>query len=113
MIEGTAGLAVAFLLLVLVIQVTGAATARNAAEAAVGASARRVARPGADAEAEEVRLAADLAASLPGARALQVAVHLSPEQAVATARFRWLPPGPDWRPITIAVRATAPVVVPP
>jgi len=90
-----AGLAVAFLLLALIVQVVGAA------------------RPGADAAAEEARLAADLAAALPGARALEVEVGLQGEEAVAAARFRWLPPGPDWVPITIAVQAAFPRVVPP
>jgi hypothetical protein len=108
-----AGLAVAFLLLTLIVQVVGAATARHAAEAAVSAGARRAARPGADAGAEEARLAADLAAALPGASALQVEVSLQSEEAVAAARFRWLPPGPDWVPITIAVQAAFPRVVPP
>jgi hypothetical protein len=112
-VEGTAGLLVAFLLLTLIVQVAGAATARHAAEAAVGAGARRAARPGAQADAEEARLAADLAASFPGARSLRVTVRVGPERAVATARFRWLPPGPDWIPLTIAVEAAAPRVVPP
>jgi hypothetical protein len=108
-----AGLAVAFLLLALIVQVVGAATARHAAEAAVSAGARRAARPGADPGAEESRLAADLAAVLPGARDLQVEVEVGGAEAVATARFRWLPPGPDWVPITVAVQAAFPRVVPP
>jgi len=112
-IEGMAGLAVAFLLLALIVQVVGAATARHAAEAAVSAGARRAARDGADPGAEQARLAADLAAALPGARELQVEVRLEGEEARAAARFRWLPPGPDWVPITIALQAAFPRVVPP
>ena len=108
-----AGLAVAFLLLALIVQVVGAATARHAAEAAVSAGARRAARPGAQSSTEEARLAADLAAAVPGARDLQVQVRLEDEEAVAAARFRWLPPGPDWVPLTIAVQAAFPRVVPP
>lgn len=108
-----AGLTVAFLLLALIVQVAGAATARHAAEAAVNAGARRAARAGADPGAEESRLAADLTAVLPGVRDLQVEVGLAGEEAVATARFRWLPPGPDWVPINIAVQAAFPRVVPP
>jgi len=104
---------VAFLLLALIVQVVGAATARHAAEAAVSAGARRAARAGADAGAEEARLAADLVAALPGAHDLQVEVALQGEKAMAAARFRWLPPGPDWVPITIAVQAAFPRVVPP
>ena len=108
-----AGLAVAFLLLALIVQVVGAATARHTAEAAVSAGARRAARDGADPGAEQARLAADLAAALPGARDLQVEIRLAGEEALAAARFRWLPPGPDWVPIIIAVQAAFPRVVPP
>lgn len=108
-----AGLAVAFLLLALIVQVVGAATARHTAEASASASARRAARPGADVASEQARLAADLAGALPGARDLQVQVSLAGEEARAEARFRWLPPGPDWVPITIAVQAAFPRVVPP
>lgn len=113
MIEGTAGLVVAFLLLTLIVQVAGAAVARHAAEAAVSAAARRAARPGALVEAEEERLIADLATALPGATGVKVNIEMLPKRALATARFRWLPPGPDWLPLTIAVQGSAPRVVPP
>ena len=72
MIEGTAGLVVAFILLTLIVQVAGAAVARHAAEAAVSAAARRAARPGALVAVEEERLAADLATALPGATGVNV-----------------------------------------
>ncbi|MBM3694849.1 MAG: hypothetical protein FJW79_02790 [Actinobacteria bacterium] len=103
----------AFVLLTLIVQVAGAAVARHTAEAAVSAGARRAARPGAVAAQEEHRLAADLAAALPGATGVRVSVDLRPRLALATASFRWRPPGPDWRPFTIAVRAAVPRVVPP
>lgn len=106
-------MAIAFLLLGLMVQVVGAATARHAAEAAVAAAARRAARPGADLGAEEARLAQDLATSLPGAREVTVDLALSGEVTQARARFRWLPPGPDWVPLIIAVQASFPRVVPP
>ena len=111
MIEGTAGLVIAFLLLTLIVQVSGAAVARNAAEAVVGAAARRASRPGALVEAEEARLAADLQTALPGATGVRVFIDLRPKRALATARFRWLPPGPDWLPLTIVVQAAAPRMV--
>jgi Flp pilus assembly protein TadG len=112
-IEGTAGLVVAFLLLTLLVQVAGAALARHAAEAAVNAAARRAARPGALASAEEEHLTADLATALPGAVAVRVGIDIEPRWVVASARFRWRPPGPDWLPLTIAVQASAPRMVPP
>ena len=67
-VEGLAALGVAFLLLALVVQVTFAATARNAAEAAVAASARRVARVDADVGRERAELARVITATVPGAR---------------------------------------------
>jgi len=104
---------VAFILLTLIVQVAGAAVARHAAEAAVSAAARRAARPSVWPAAEEERLAADLATALPGATAVNVSIDLRPKRALATATFRWLPPGPDWLPLTIVVRASAPRMVPP
>ncbi len=111
MIEGTAGLVVAFILLTLIVQVAGAAVARNAAEAAVGAAARRAARPGALVAVEEQRLAADLSVAIPGATGVDVGIEMRPKRALATARFRWRPPGPDWLPLTIVVRGSAPRAV--
>ncbi len=79
----------------------------------MSAAARRAARPGALVEAEEERLIADLATALPGATGVKVSIEMRPKRALATARFRWLPPGPDWLPLTIAVQGSAPRVVPP
>ena len=113
MIEGTAGMVIAFLLLILIVQVAGAAMARHTAEAAVNAAARRASRPGALAAAEQDRLEADLATALPGAAGVEARLTLGDRRAEATARFRWRPPGPDWLPLTIAVRGSAPRMVPP
>ena len=104
---------VAFILLTLIVQVAGAALARHAAEAAVSAAARRAARPGALASVEEERLAADLATALPGATGVTVSIEMRPKRALASARFRWLPPGPDWLPLTMVVQGSAPRMVPP
>ena len=113
LLEGVAALAVAFLLLALIVQVAFVVVARNAAEAAVAASARRAARPGTDLGQEQASLAAVLAATVPGAHDLRVAVTSDGEQGRAEARFAWDPPGPDWLPIRIAVDAEVPVVAPP
>ena len=107
------GLGVAFLLLVLLVQVTAAVAVRNTVEAAVGASARRAARPGADPAAEETRLAVDLARAVPGAVGLHVKVAVGQEQATARAGLAWRPPGPLWKPVTIEASAVVARVVPP
>ncbi|MFQ5948691.1 MAG: hypothetical protein ACE5KX_07515, partial [Acidimicrobiia bacterium] len=88
-------------------QVALATTARNSAEAAVAASARRAARPGADPGYEAASLEHLLAAGLPGARNVAVTVTVDLTTARATATFRWFPPGPQWVPINITVSATA------
>jgi Na+-transporting methylmalonyl-CoA/oxaloacetate decarboxylase gamma subunit len=108
-----AGLGVAFLLLVLLVQVTAAVSVRNTVEAAVGASARRAARPGADPAVEENRLAADLAGAVPGAVDLHVRVTVGREQATAGADLVFRPPGPLWKPVTIEASAVVARVVPP
>ena len=112
-IEGTVALAVAFLLLTLVVQVAFVIAARNAAESAVAASARRAARPGADLDAEETSLDAVLAATVPGAHDIVVGVDVSQTTSVASASFEWDPPGPDWLPIIIRVESAVPVLTPP
>ena len=106
-------MAVAFLLLGLVVQVAFVIAARNASEAAVAASARRAARPGADLVAEETSLAAIIGATVPGSHGLDVGVAIENEMAVASASFDWDPPGPDWLPITIRVESAVPVFSPP
>ena len=102
-----------FLLLALVAQVAFAVVARNAAEAAVAASARRAARPGADVAQEQATLTEILTATVPGAHDLSVAVARADGMGTARARFDWDPPGPDWLPLRIAVRAEVPVAEPP
>ena len=112
MIEGTAGLVVAFILLTLIVQVAGAAVARHAAEAAVSAAARR---PPAPAPWSPPRRTIWPPTSPRPPRGHRRPGEHRPAApgALATARFRWLPPGPDWLPLTIVVQGAAPRMVPP
>jgi hypothetical protein len=112
-IEGVAAIAVSFLLLTLLVQIGAAMAAREAAHSAVAAAARRAARPGADPGAEAERLIGRLDAVIPGAGPVTAAVERAGSEATAVARFRWIPPGPDWIPVTIEVDAAAALVVPP
>jgi hypothetical protein len=108
-----AALAVAFLLLVLLAQVTFALTARHAAETAVAASARRAARPGADLAMERAALEDILAATVPGGTAFVVDLSRAEGTVIASAVFDWTPPGPVFGSLAIRVSATSLQVVPP
>lgn len=112
-LEGTVGLAIAFLLLALFVQLGMLMTARAAAQAAVAASARRAAWLGTDLAAEEAALARILEATVPGAQLPEVAVTRRDRIAHAEVSFTWDPPGPRWIPLRVAVRSSSPVVIPP
>jgi hypothetical protein len=105
--------AVVFLLIAIVSQAAFVVVARDTAQAAVTAAARRAGRPGADLEAERSRLADELIRVVPGA--VEVTTSLTTEVTVvnAQAAIRWSPPGPDLIPITLYAAATAPMVAPP
>jgi hypothetical protein len=112
-LEGLAALAVAFLLLVLLLQVTVAVTARHAAETAVAATARRAARPGADLAAAAAALTVTLKETVPGGSDFTVDIARTDKEVVATSRFAWVPPGPGFGPIAMEVTASALRVIPP
>jgi len=106
-------MAATFLLLLLLVQVATAMTARSAADAAVASIARRAALPDADLAAEAAKLEEAISAIVPGAEEVTVEVRLTQATAIATARFRWTPPGPVLAPITIRLRADVPRVFEP
>lgn len=106
-------MAVAFLLLILFVQLGMIMTARSAAESAVAASARRAARPAADLGAEQEALVSLIGRTVPGAEAVRAEVLLEGNSARARVAFAWTPPGPRWVPVEVRVEATAPAVVPP
>jgi hypothetical protein len=112
-VESLVATAVVFLLIAIVTQVAFVVVARDTAQTAVTASARRAGRPGADLEAEGSRLADELTRVVPGA--VEVTTSLDAEATAVTARasIQWSPPGPDLIPITLHAAATAPIVVPP
>jgi len=108
-----AALAVAFLLLVVMAQAAVGIAARHAASAAVAATARRAALPGAIAGHEEARLLADIHRTVPGAIDVEVTVHIGEQTALAEARFRWHPPGPALVPLSFRVRSRPVRSIPP
>lgn len=112
-VEGLIGLGVAFLLLVLVVQAGVLLMARNAAESAVGATARAASRSGADLAAEETRLRSMIEATVPGMSELSVTIRADESTVDVTATFWWTPPGPNWATVPVEVRAKSALVQPP
>ena len=112
-VEGLIGLGIAFLLLVLVVQAGMLLMARNAAEAAVGASARSASQAGADLAAEESSLISMLEGTVPGSSEIAVTIQVNESTVDVAATFRWTPPGPNWATVPMEVRAKSPLVQPP
>jgi hypothetical protein len=112
-VEEVAAMAATFLLLLLLVQMATAMTARSAADAAVAAAARAASVPGADVTGGEATLQRAIEATVPGADSVVVDVRVTNHKAIATATFRWLPPGPVLSPFTLSVRADVPRVVEP
>ena len=112
-VESLIATALVFLLIAIVTQVACVVVARDTAQAAVTAAARRAGRPGADLEVVRARLTNELIRVVPGA--VEVVTSLNADETAVTARasIQWSPPGPDLIPITLHTAATAPMVVPP
>ena len=112
-VESLVATGIIFLLIAVVTQVAFVVVARDTAQTAVTAAARRAGRPGADLTLERSRLADELSRVVPGATA--VAADLESDDGAVTARaaIQWSPPGPDLVPITLHAEATSLMVVPP
>jgi hypothetical protein len=112
-VESLVATAVVFLLIAIVTQVAFVVVARDTAQTAVTAAARRSGRPGADLTVERVRLAEELTRVVPGAVGVTTSLDSDATAVTASASIQWSPPGPDLIPITLKATATAPMVVPP
>jgi len=106
-------MAATFLLLLLIVQVATAMTARSAADAAVTASARRTVVAESEAARETQALAEEIRLLIPGAERITADVHVTRRSVVAVTRFRWNPPGPVLKSIWIGARAEVPRVLEP
>ena len=105
-------MAVFFLLLVVVVQIGFAVTARSMVAASVDGAARRAAVGGDDAELVE-RLEAEVRRTVPGLELTSASVDRSDTTVTVEVRYRWLPPGPDLLPMDVTVARQRSVVVPP
>lgn len=112
-IEGIVAIGVFFLLLMLIVQLGFLVLARNIAATSVDAALRKAVS--ADLGEETVRdgLERDVRAVVPGAADVSVDVSREPTAIHAVVQFRWIPPGPDFMPVTISINRTVVRVVPP
>lgn len=111
--ESLVATAFVFVLIAMIVQVAFVVVARDAAQTAATAAARRSGRPNADLDAERIRLADDVAAIVPGATEVTASIDVGRAEATARVSIRWAPPGPDLIPITLHADASAPLVIPP
>ncbi len=105
-------MSVFFLLLVIIVQIGFAVTARSMVGASVDAAARRVSM-GAEDEATLDRVRREVLGAVPGVEISHAAITRDGATVTVALRYRWLPPGPDLVPIDVAVERTRTVAVPP
>ena len=106
-------MAATFFLLLVLVQVSTAMTARSAADAAVAAAAREASLPGANLGRAATDLSRVIEGVVPGAGDIEVGLRVTNHRAIAVASFRWTPPGPVLTPLTISVRSDVPRVFEP
>ena len=111
--ESLVATGVVFLLIAIVAQVAFVVVARDTAQTAVAAAARRAGRPEADLIAERLRLVDELSRVVPGATGVAASLESDGRSVTARAVIEWSPPGPDLIPITLRSESTSLVVVPP
>ena len=109
-VEEVAAMAVTFLLLLVLVQVATAMTAKSAADAAVGAAARQASLPGVDLDHIASNLLLAIQSVVPGAEDIEASVWVTSHESIASAAFRWTPPGPVLSPLRIRTRSNVPRV---
>lgn len=112
-IEGIVAIGVFFLLVMLVVQLGFLVLARNAAATSVDAALRKAVTAGASDLTIQDGIERDVLAVVPGASGISVVVTSNVSSVRALLRFRWLPPGPDFVPVTVSIERVAVRVVPP
>jgi hypothetical protein len=106
-------MAVFFLLLMLVVQIGFAVTARSMVAASVEAATRRLAWAPDNSVAEMDRLTTEISATVPGADIVDTRIQADASNVTVEVRYRWLPPGPDLMPIEVVVTRTRTLAIPP
>jgi len=112
-IEGIVAIGVFFLLLALIVQISFLILARSAAATSIEASLRRAAVSDVDDATVASRIERDVMSVVPGAQDVAVDVTRVQDAVVAVVTFRWVPPGPDFVPVTVSIQRSVVRVVPP
>ncbi len=102
-----------FVLVTVIVQVGFLVVARNGAATALDAAVRGAALDVERAEETEARLERDIRATVPGVTNLAVSIEVDPSRVHGQVHFDWIPPGPDFIPVSVSVDRFAAVVVPP
>ena len=102
-----------FLLTMLIVQMGFLVLARNAAATSVDAALRRAVTSDVDDSSVRNSIERDVLAVVPGATGVSVAVTSDASSVRALLQFRWLPPGPDFVPLTVSIERSATRVIPP
>jgi len=102
-----------FILTMLIVQMGFLVLARNAAATSVDAALRRAVVADVDDSSVRHRIERDVQAVVPGATGVSVAVTSDTSSISALLQFRWLPPGPDFVPLTVSIERSAARVIPP
>jgi len=112
-IEGIVAIGIFFLLLALIVQISFLILARSAAATSIEASLRRAVVSDVDDVTMASRIERDVAAVVPGAQDVAVDVTRVEDAVTAVVTFRWVPPGPDFVPVTVSIERSFVRVVPP
>lgn len=112
-LEGIAGIAIVFILFIVLAQAATALLAHRTAQGVVAASAARLAIAPGGFDAERQRVRTELSALVPGADGVDVDVDVGTRMATVTGRFAFVPPGPLFGGLVMEVTADAPIVVEP
>jgi len=112
-IEGIVAIGVFFVLLALIVQIGFLVLARSVAATSAEAGLRKGVIADLDIETVRLGLVRDLSAVIPGAQDISVVVTDEAAVLRAVVSFRWVPPGPDFVPVTVLIERTAVRVVPP
>jgi hypothetical protein len=102
-----------FLLMTLIVQLGFLVLARNIASTSVDAALRKAVAGETVATAVRQGLERDVRAVVPGATEISVDVTVDQTILAASVRFRWVPPGPDFVPVTVHIKRSIATVVPP
>ncbi|MDK1018020.1 MAG: hypothetical protein QGD89_01265 [Actinomycetota bacterium] len=97
----------------MIVQIGFLILARSAAATSLEAALRRAVVAETEVAVVQSALSRDVLAVVPGAEDLTVAVTGDETSLRGVVTFRWVPPGPDFIPVTVSIERSVVRVVPP